>query len=239
LLPRFRLFEAISRGSREDVEEALAAGAKLSDRDLDGRSCLHWAGESKQIELARFLIGLGADVNEALEGRDRNLLMFAIRRGNLGFAELLLECGANPDVEGPRGTRPMHLAAKEGYAYFVRSLLGREASLTSRDHKGNSPMHYAAIHGKPDVIREILRNGPDLHLCNKRNFTPIEEAAAHGHADAVSALRSHYRFETLERAKKVAEAHGHEKTVLGLLAEPPSSYFDQDETSVKTTARYR
>jgi hypothetical protein len=55
---------------KDDIKELLASGAEPETQDRYGRAALHAAAMLGQVELARFLLPKGADVNvRAREGR--------------------------------------------------------------------------------------------------------------------------------------------------------------------------
>lgn len=87
--------DAIKRNSAELVREAIAAGAKVTDTYHDGKQALEFAQVCSALEAARELIAQGADVNMTVGKKQRTLLTKCRDVGDFGFANLLLEHGAD------------------------------------------------------------------------------------------------------------------------------------------------
>jgi len=93
----------------------LAHSAKVNTQDDFGDTALHnavWvypAVDRNQVELVRFLLSRGADVNIA--GFDgKTPLHRAAYRGNPEMVKALLEGGANPQARDNRGNTPLQIA---------------------------------------------------------------------------------------------------------------------------------
>jgi ankyrin repeat protein len=76
--------------------------------------------------------GPGADVQACTDDQRCTPLYIACSRNNLTTAELLLKHRANPDVTGPKGPRPIEMAALGGHAEMIELLFayGADAEAT-------------------------------------------------------------------------------------------------------------
>jgi ankyrin repeat protein len=124
---------------REDPQQ-------LEARDEQGMTPLHMAVQGMRLEVARFLLDRGADVN-ALNEDERSPLHLAALRGDEAMTRLLLERGAEPNARTrvEVGWRtPLHLAALRGDVAVTRALLERGADPDALDDTDWTPREYAA-----------------------------------------------------------------------------------------------
>ncbi|MFO0897751.1 MAG: ankyrin repeat domain-containing protein [Pirellulales bacterium] len=167
------------------------------------RTPLHYAAANGQLEVARWLIEQGADVN-AEAGRYENehgstALHAAVRRGDVSAARLLLEAGANVNAPG-YGFSPLHDAES---VEMARLLLSRGADVNGKAwHDGSTPLHYAALHGNLELVKLLIESGADVNAkCDQtrgvsRPPRPSYETAAdwaawRKHTDVLDYLRKY------------------------------------------------
>ena len=169
------LLQAARGGDLKQVEQLIAAGANVNVRETRrpnvGRTPLHYAagqyndaGPGLHLEVARLLLGKGADVNAAAEG-GYTPLHVASGLGHLEMAELLLSQGANPNAKDRRGP-PLMAAVVQGHLDVVRLLLRHGADVDAEGELGRPidmigwigswyPAHDA-------IFLELINSGADL-----------------------------------------------------------------------------
>ena len=92
-----KVHNAIESGDIETVKEMISSGA-VDVNEFDSiSSFLHTAATFNQIEIAKFLIEKGIDVN-MLNHTGLTALSRAVRKGNFEMVKLLCESGAKLDV---------------------------------------------------------------------------------------------------------------------------------------------
>ncbi len=98
----------------------LEAGAHLDAKDNHGFTALHYAAQEFLPEIARILVGRGADVN-ACDEDGNSVLWRAIvsARGRDEIARFLLENGARDDLANHQGETPRALAERLGSRLFM------------------------------------------------------------------------------------------------------------------------
>ncbi|VDI64333.1 Hypothetical predicted protein [Mytilus galloprovincialis] len=128
---------------------------------------LHFAAGYGHIEIVKYLINLGVDINLK--------------------AQLILKTDENIG-EYYSGFPPLLYAARQNYPEVVEYMLqhGADPNLV-RDH-GGSPMLLAADRGHTEVINHLLKYNGDPNLCCDHGTTPIILAAQDGHLETVIAL---------------------------------------------------
>ena len=155
---------AAMQGDGERVKALLAQGVDANDRQGDGTSALHWAAYREDLELARHLIVVGAEVEAKTRLADMTPLLMASKNGDAAMIELLIEAGADPAFATTNGTTPLMMAAASGGAEAVEVLLDHEADPDLADvHQGQTALMFAAAPGRVDVVRVLVARAADIH----------------------------------------------------------------------------
>jgi len=142
------------------------------------------------VDAAGVLLDHGADANANVFGNI--LLGSAYSDGYLNVMHLLLENGADPDIEhGFSGHFLSHTAASLGKTEVVHLLLSHNADVNSKDKKGRTPLHYASINKHVDVIQLLLQYDADINIADETNSTPLHLASGDGHAVVAKLLIEH------------------------------------------------
>ncbi len=90
------LLNAARMGELDQVIKLVAQGHSVNHEAGDGETPLSAAAQGKRLEVARFLLGKGADVNHRSHLGGNTPLMEAAKTGSVEMAKLLLEQGADP-----------------------------------------------------------------------------------------------------------------------------------------------
>jgi len=89
---------------------------------------------------------------------------------------------------------PLHLAAIEGNAACVRTLLRHGADINSVNVHGATPLHVCAEHGNSHghvaVVRILVEHGAHIDARDNSDATPLQAAAANGNDQVLDALAS-------------------------------------------------
>lgn len=133
----------------------------------------------------RALILAGADVNAADANGYTALHAAAMAdrsEDDSGCMEVLLEAGANPearaDTQAGRGWTPLMLAAAEGFAAQVRTLLKWGADVDAADEDGRTALMLAAGQGfeTEEKLRALLDAGADARRQSRDGMTALDYA---------------------------------------------------------------
>src|SRR5579871_370780 len=152
-----------------------------------GATPLHAAARNGRLEIVRYLISMGADVNARRKDGDTALLESAYQ-GHLAVSNLLIESGANVNLPGV-GASPLHWAAERGHLDVVRLLLDRGADIAARDDEENrTPLMRAVAAGQMETSRLLIKRGAALNARTRHGSEAIHLAAQMGQTQTLALL---------------------------------------------------
>ncbi|HEX2830311.1 MAG TPA: ankyrin repeat domain-containing protein [Burkholderiales bacterium] len=172
----------------------LSPNARLSvEAYPDGAPIIALAARAASLEVMRFLISSGADVNARTPVNETPLMLAAFFfdevRGNRSFdrheraVRLLVESGA--DLENYYYYTPLAYAAYQDNERVVRYLLQRGAKVNGAAQQGgtysNTPLMMAAIQGHERMVRMLLAAGADADVRVYGGHTAAEFAEKYNH----------------------------------------------------------
>lgn len=215
------LLYAAREGCLECAAHLLAAGADPDLGDPENVSPLIVALDNLHFDFAALMIRAGADVNQ-WDFRGRSPLYMAVdmntlptsARGDLpsldettgaDVARMLLEAGANPNLQLKRKPPYRHRAIDRGGDNLLNI--------------GATPLLRAARACDVELVALLLRHGALVDLATAYGVTPLMAAAGVDHNER--ATRGHYRSEadTLATLQLLLDAGADIKA--RMLAEPP------------------
>ena len=194
-----RLANAISMDDVHTVRGAVQTGGLSPDARVsveaypDGAPIIAIAARAAALEVMRFLISSGADINARTPVNETPLMLAAFffeeKGGGRSFerheraVRLLVESGA--DLENHYFYTPLAYAAYQGNENVVRYLLQRGARVNGAAQQGgtysNTPLMMAAIQGHERIVRLLLAAGADADVRVYGGHTAAEFAAKYNH----------------------------------------------------------
>ena len=188
--PGDTIHQAAMKGDLEAVKRLLAADAALLDaRGPDGITPLGFAAALGRADVARHLLGRGADRN-ARDGQGITPLFIAVWRDRPEIVRLLLDAGADVGVSGPGGVSALHVAAMNGQLEVAGALVAHRADVNARDGYGNAPLHLAAAAGPDDALARLLvAAGAEVNAGALDGATPLDVAVREGRPATAELLR--------------------------------------------------
>jgi ankyrin repeat protein len=213
------LHNAIMRRRHEAVEILLGAGADISLTNNDGETPLHLAIHEDSEELGIVLVTRGADVN-ARDKYGSTPVMCAASRGHATLMELLIQReadvkaaddfgntalhgaetpaiaerliaeGADVNVRGYGGFRPLHYALvhQARRRDVAKVLIAHGADVNAPDDKGNTPFHWACYANDPALVEFLVEKGGNVNVRADDGDAPLHWAAYAGDASVAAAI---------------------------------------------------
>lgn len=122
---------------------------------------------------------------------DTPALLWAAERGHRQLMALLLEMGADINIQNRRdwitGTA-LHKVAMHKDASMVRLLLDKGANVEAVDQHKKTPLHHAVIEGFEEMVKLLLGKGAKVKVKDYRGSTPLQVAIAKGANPIISML---------------------------------------------------
>lgn len=156
-----QLLEAAAQGDEAGVERWLRAGAEanVGSASHDNWTGLHYAAQRGDVPVAEALLRHGAKI-EAVTGRGRGCLHLAAQEGrekHIAVIELLLNHGANANLQTPWGSTPLQDAAYLGHVGVVQVLLKHGACPHLEDQDGRNAWDVALAE-REDGTLEVIKD---------------------------------------------------------------------------------
>jgi ankyrin repeat protein len=184
-------------GSLDDIKTLLEEKPHLVlSQDDKGWTALHEAARHAQIQVADYLLRIGADLNartlngatplyeaEKYNGQDSTIYQYLLSLGALRLeAKRRLRGG---DAARHERTLP-HTLAGEGRIDELNQLLDLEGPkiLNAKDSNGWTPLHEAARHGQVHVARFLIDHGAEVDSRNVEGASPLYYAGIYQGQDS-------------------------------------------------------
>lgn len=149
-------FELTVLGDADRLEQALK-GEDVNAYSADGFTALGFAAFFGRLEAAARLLELGANPNLPSQNSLRVApLHSALAGGQSAIALVLLQGGADPDLQNAEGWTALHYCADIGDAEMAQLLMDRRADHTLRNQDGKTAAELAVDVGHDHVADVIL-----------------------------------------------------------------------------------
>ncbi|MCX5924239.1 MAG: ankyrin repeat domain-containing protein [Candidatus Dependentiae bacterium] len=168
-LPAFEMMDITNNICDPSSKKFIIKLMSGSQYDLDPKQPLKLKRQFSPEFLNNVLFNIGADTGGSL-------------------VSLLIENGANPNINNNTEQTPLHAATKQGNVEAVRALLAAKANPNATDIEGFNPLHAATQKGSVEIMRLLLAAGVNPNIANKKGLTPLLIAVSAGRIEAVNAL---------------------------------------------------
>ncbi|KAI5454987.1 palmitoyltransferase akr1 [Naganishia albida] len=160
--------------------EHIARSGKLdvNARDDSNVTPLHWAAINAHVDVCRWLLGRGAEVDAIGGDLQATPLQWAARNGHLYVIHLLLKHGADPTLRDAQGFNTLHLVThSSGVMALLYVLLQPTVSVDEKDTDGHTALMWAAWQGDAISIDILLRHGASTAATDNTHLTPLHWAS--------------------------------------------------------------
>ncbi|KID65885.1 Ankyrin repeat-containing domain protein, partial [Metarhizium hybridum] len=184
------IHRAAMRDTPEMVKYLLHQGADLEEMSDEYGTPLMAAVWEDRTETVKFLLGQEANVNATSPKSCPyyTALQAAVKRNSPTMVGILLEHGADVNLQDHRGQTVLIYAIRRGHHETVQRLLEARGDPLSRDVRGRDALYWAALRGDADMFGTVFRQVDKLARTKSPFVLAINAAAAAGQADFVKEL---------------------------------------------------
>ena len=185
--PDRALLDAARSGDADRAALAIRAGAGLETRDDRDRTPLLLASTFDRVEVARLLVGLGADPDALDDQHDTAWLVTGVT-GSVAMLETLLPADPDLTIENRFGGISVIPASERGHVAYVRRVVRTDIDVNHINDLGWTAMLEAVILGdgsRPyqQIVQILLDAGADPSIADKDGVTALEHAQQAGYAE--------------------------------------------------------
>ncbi|XP_071572545.1 uncharacterized protein [Temnothorax nylanderi] len=177
---------AASNGDIQAVQRLLKDGADANDKDIDGRTPLHYAVSSGQLSVVNILLKNRADVTQ-VTNKGNTPLHTATSKGYKEIVDILLQHVSHDKLNNyinaktaASGATSLHVAAKNGFFDVTKSLLKRGAIYNIKNNEGKTPLDLSKdqnVNGLLKLVEEMFKDAKNdnLEIINKLKTVKPDE----------------------------------------------------------------
>ncbi|MCK5563622.1 MAG: ankyrin repeat domain-containing protein [Planctomycetes bacterium] len=180
-----------------------------------GFGVLHYAAclENENIEITKYLISKGADLNVKNIELGLPPIVIALYNSNHETAKVLVEAGAELNYKpmySDSKENIIHYAARRGRVDQIKMLLELGIDIETKDEEGNTPLLST---GKPDMLVFLIEQGADINAVNNDGNNALYKASIE-----ITRILTEYGLEGNQGEQDI------------------TAYFDNDIESIKLLA---
>ena len=181
-VPEDAIFDFVDIGDIQSLEFIIVGAEQihlLNYQNNAGHTLLHWACSKGQIDIAKWLLHMGADLsiaNQVFNGFQA--LHWASSNGYENIVRILIDHGAILEVKDFNGRTPLHLACERGHRNIALILIENGASIVEESNDFKTPLHYASFSGLLPVVQLILDRDIDVNIKTKWGDTALHYASS-------------------------------------------------------------
>ena len=188
------LASARSSGQSANIVKILLSHAGKEARflgDATGTLPLFCAIEAGNTNVCKQLLAVEPDkqLGEKKSPLNDTPMHLAARRKDANLAKVLIEAGAQVDLQNREGQTPLHLASIMGDESFVRVLFMARANANLVDNEDRAPIHLAAERGFSKIVEFLAEKfKASIYERTRDGSTLMHIAAINGHPETAMIL---------------------------------------------------
>jgi ankyrin repeat protein len=187
------LFFAAMNDELSAARYLLAHGADVDHvgADYNGASVLGEACYLGHMDMVKYLVSAGADINLRGGNQKMDPLFLALEGGHLDVAQYLLSAGADINLAAINGITPLNWAASMNKPEIVQLLLSHGADVDAADKSHNTPLTWAAKDDNLTLVQSLLSRGAVVDVADKHDLSALYWASAGDYLDIARLLVAH------------------------------------------------
>ncbi len=178
---------ALGKQDAREVRRLVEQGARVDTPIGDGTP-LFFAAQEGNVEICRYLLSKGADINgKNMQGE--TALIVALKRAHPEVAQALVDSGADVNLTDTQGQTPLMLAAALNNTSIVEALISKGAEINHVVQNGSySPLITAVMYRRAQNVELLLRSGANPNLAPPGGDSPLTQARRTGDQAIVDLL---------------------------------------------------
>ena len=156
--------------------------------DLADSLPLFTAIEAGNSNVCRELLSVdpGRQLSQTKQPLNDTAMHLAARRKDANLAKVLIEAGAQVDLQNKEGQTVLHLASIMGDDNMVRVLFMARANANLQDNEDRAPIHLAAERGYSTIVEFLVEKfKASIYERTRDGSTLMHIAAVNGHPETV------------------------------------------------------
>jgi ankyrin repeat protein len=153
---------AIKQGDLDTLQVLIGSDKTILELMTVFGTWLHVATAHEKLEILKYLVSIGADVNRKGGILGGGPLNEAASKGNLEIVKYLVSCGAELDVSEPNWN-PLFGAIHGGHTSVAKFLIESGIDITVRytgeNMKNMDALAFAKESGRSDIVRLLSPSG--------------------------------------------------------------------------------
>ncbi len=168
-----------------------------------GGTVLHAVDEGGNLEVVKYLVEQGADVNAKDE--DGWTVLHAVDEGgNLEVVKYLVEQGADVNAKGEWGRTALHAVAEGGNLEVLKYLVEQGADVNAKGEWGRTALYSAARRGNLEVVKYLVEQGADVNAKTKDGETVLQTAEKNEYVEIVKVINDELKkIESKKRRENI------------------------------------
>ena len=153
------------------VELVLTEGVDINIPAQSNRTPLLWASPSSSSQFIMTLIDLGAVVNVQRTDDKVAPLVLSAEWNNYMASRVLMEYGADADIQNQAGDAPLHYCAHKGKFSVSQLLIESGCNVNLRNNGGKTPLYVAVENKQEHLVKLLLDSNADVNMRYKQDPT--------------------------------------------------------------------
>ena len=140
--------------------------------------------------IENMILPSGTAIINQIDGDQGTPLHYAVSSGFETVVQLLLENGADVNLQNKSGKTALHLIKwwSDESNQILELLLQAGANANAKNNDGQTAFHWAAQWGNLDTVEVLLGKGADINAKDNNGWTALHLAAESGKPDTVEVL---------------------------------------------------
>ena len=139
---------------------------------------LHTAVVTDNLEIIKQHIKAATDLNVLEPSRKSSPLITAAAAGKTEAARLLINAGADLNIQNADGSTALHTAAVFGNDEIAQQLIDAGSDLNLKNNDGATALHVSAFFCRLEIVKALIAKGADTSIKNSRGHTALETVEA-------------------------------------------------------------